>query len=164
MGPRLYTIDRLTLLLLVVALALFGLQRLGQSTLPPLTQQTPDAVQEIRILKRGKLQLGLLRDNAGWMLTHPSIARARAARVERLLALLRAPSLRSWPVSPGLLIRSGLERPARSIRFDHLSIDFGGPSAPPGQRYVRVAGRIHLVDELWFSLTGLPASYYSEEH
>jgi hypothetical protein len=157
---RLYAIDRLILVLATVCAAVFGLHWLGGTDTTPLTARDAAAVKEIRVLHRGELQLDLLRDADGWTITHPEIARARSARVGQLLALLRTASLGSWPVSKDLLAQSGLNDPARTLQFDDLKIEFGGPSTPPGQRYVRVGDRIHLIDELWFYIGGLPASHY----
>lgn len=160
---RLYAIDRLILALALACGAVFGLQWLSTSSPTPLTAIDPAAVKEIKRSSHGELQLDLLRDADGWVIAHPEIARARAARVGQLLALLRTASHGDWPASAELLAQSGLNHPARSLEFDKLKIEFGGPSTPPGQRYVRIGDRIHLVDELWFFIGGLPASHYLEK-
>lgn len=160
---RLYAIDRMILLLALACALVFGLAWLTRATPVPLTRLNPDDVHEIRSMRDGRIQLDLLRDADGWMITHPEITRARGARVRQLLALLRTHSYRSWPVSDPLLAQSGLAKPLRTLTFDQLAIDFGGPSVPAGQRYVRIGDRIHLIDELWFSISGLPASHYHKK-
>ncbi|BAN68262.1 hypothetical protein [endosymbiont of unidentified scaly snail isolate Monju] len=96
------------------------------------------------------------------MLTHPEIARARPARVATLLALLHAPVRAEWPLTPTLQAQAGLAQPVRALWFDKLEIRFGGPSTPPGQRYVQVGERVYLVDDFWFDLAGLPATHFRE--
>lgn len=157
--PR-YGIDRLILLLALLFSTLLGLLWLTGPKPLPLAQLSPDRVNEIQVLKEGKLRLSLLRDRSGWMLTHPEIQRASPARVARLLDLLQTPSRGSWPALPETLERTGLTQPRRTLQFDALRIDFGVSSTPPGQRYVRIGDQVHLVDEHWFNLSALPASYY----
>lgn len=159
---RLYGLDRLILLLAIVSGLVFSLPWLTKPKPVPLTNTAASTVHEIRILQRGQLKLGLLRDADGWMVTHPQVGRARTQRVRQLLAILHTPSHRSWPASGDLLSQSGLDSPGRTLQFDQLRIDLGEPSTPPGQRYVRVGDRIHLIDELWFSMSSLPASHYLE--
>ena len=163
MRPRAHALDRLILALALFAAGVWGLQGLLGPRMTPLTDRDPTAVHEIRVLRDGRLQLDLLRDSDGWMLTHPEIARARGKRVGQLLALLRARSHRRWPVSPELLAQTGLDRPARTLFFDRLRIDFGGPGTPPGRRYVRIGERIHLIDGLWFNISGLPATHFRKQ-
>ncbi len=159
---RLRGIDQLTLLLAVLVALLLWLRQLDKPGPRPLTTLPAAQVQEIRVFGQGELRLALLRDAEGWMLTLPEIARARPSRVANLLALLRAPSHGDWPASPGLLKQAGLEQPQRALWFDQLHIRFGGPSTPPGYRYVQVGDRVHLIDDFWFDLAGLPASHFRE--
>lgn len=161
---RLYAIDRLILLLAVLAVLLLGTQWLAQPAPPTLTDSRPESVNEIQVLQQDRLRLALLRDRDGWMLTHPEIQRAAAQRVAGLLGLLQTASLQRWQASSGSDLLAQFDPPVRTVRFDDLSIDFGGPSTPPGRRYVRIGDHIHLVDELWFNLTGLPADYYREQN
>ncbi len=159
---RLYGIDRLILGLALACALLFGLLRLDRTGDPPLSTMAGESVQEIRAYDHGRLRLALLRDSEGWMLTHPEIARARPARVATLLALLRAPVRNVWPVDPELLTQAGLDEPVRELRFDRLRVRFGGPSSPPGRRYVRIEDRVVLIDDFWFDLAGLPARHFRE--
>lgn len=160
---RLYGIDRMIVFLALLLGAMLVLLWLSQPKPLPLTGLSPDKVSEIRSFRKGQLELNLLRDRSGWMLTHPDIQRAHSRRVTQLLGLLQTSSQGSWPVSPQALQETGLAQPERSLRFDALQIDFGTASTPPGQRYVRVGNRIHLIDDLWFKLSGLPASHYRGE-
>lgn len=157
-----YVIDRLLLLLGLLAAFLLGLPLLSGSGATPITQIDPTQVNAIRVFGQGQLRLDLLRDPDGWLLTHPEITRARAARVQQLLALLQAPSLQRWSVSSALLASSGLENPDQRLEFDQQAIFFGGPSVPPGRRYLRAGDHIHLVDEIWFQIASLPASHFQE--
>lgn len=160
---RLYAIDRLTLVLATLAALLLAAHWLARPAPASLTPVAPQSVNEIQVLQGGRLQMSVLRDRDGWMLTHPDIERAAAGRVAGLLGLLQAPSLRRWPASSGIDAFGPSDRPVRTIRFDELAIEFGGPSTPPGRRYVRIGDHIHLVDEIWFKLAGLPADYYREQ-
>jgi hypothetical protein len=162
---RLPGIDRLSIALTLLAALLFSAAYLGRAERPPpLTGLAPTQVRQIEIRQHGELRLRLRHRADGWHITHPGAARARDTRVARLLALLRAPSQRHWPADARMLRRSGLQHPVRSVRFDTLRIDFGGPSTPPGLRYVRVNGQIHLVDDIWFQIAGLPAAHYRDQH
>lgn len=160
---RLYAIDRLVLLLAMISAALLLAHWLTRPAPVTLTDVAPASVNEIQLFQQGKLRMGLLRDRDGWLLTHPEIARAAPQRVDKLLGLLQAASLRSWPASPGSGGPGQFDQSLRSIRFDALEIDFGGPSTPAGERYVRIGNQVHLVDDIWFTLAGLPASYYREQ-
>ncbi len=159
--PR-YAIDRLILMLSLTAALLFGAAWLARAPhKPPLTRVDPATVQRIQVMQDGSPRLALERGRDGrWRITRPLRAPARPRRVARLLALLRAPSERRWPVSPELLRESGLDRPRRSVLFDRTRIDFGAESTPPGLRYVRAGDRIQLIDTLWFNISGLPAAHY----
>lgn len=157
---QLYGLDRLTLFLLLALAALLAARQLAETEAPPLTSLDARQIQEIRILEGKHLQLALLRDAEGWLLTHPEIRRARPERVAQLLALLRAPSRASWAASQDLQRQAGLQQPLRTIDFGKTRIAFGGTSMPSGERYVLADGRIHLIDAFWFDLTGLPARHF----
>lgn len=124
----------------------------------PITQLGAEAIHEIQIFKEQQLQLALLRDKDGWLMTHPEIARAHNDRIARLLGLLQAPS--RWQNAQIKQHAFGVDKPSLRVQFDTHSIVFGRASTPPGQRYITHAGQAHLIDEDWYRLLSLPARFY----
>ena len=156
-------LDRINLLLaLLLALLLWANRQPPGDPAPPLTGLDPAQVSEIRLLRAGRLQLALLRDTQGWMLTHPSVQRARPQRVNTLLALLQAPVRWRLQDNPADLARFGLHQPLLTLSFDGTMVHFGAPSSPSGQRYVSVHDRVVLIDDAYFRIAGLPASHFHE--
>jgi len=150
-------------LLLLLALLLWLNQQPPRDPAPPLTGLDPAQISEIRVAKAGRLQLALLRDTQGWMLTHPSVERARPQRVNTLLGLLQAPVRWQLHDQPAGLASFGLDHPALTLSFDDTTLHFGSASSPPGQRYIRVQDRIMLIDDAYFRIVGLPAEHFREE-
>jgi hypothetical protein len=161
-ATRMKIIDRINLTLGLLLLALLGAQ-LGlqrKDAGPAVWSLSPQAVQEIRVLRDGQLTLDLLRDQDGWMLTHPSVERADARRVATLLGLTRLHALqRLDDVEPQNV---GLQPPRLQLQFDDSELAFGDASVPAGLRYVRVGERIYLVDDLAYRIASLPAQHYRE--
>lgn len=153
-------IDRILLALTLLLLLLLGIDQLGPrpGQAPPLLDLAPDAVNEIAVLRDGQLQLALLRDTEGWMLTHPQVARANPQRVATLLGLTRLRSLgRPGDDRPAPF---GLAPPRLQLRFNDTELAFGDASVPAGQRYLSLNGQIHLVDDIAYRIASLPDSHY----
>jgi hypothetical protein len=156
-------LDRVNLVLALLLAALLWANRQPPiDPAPPLTGLDPAQVSEIRVLRAEHLQLALLRDTQGWMLTHPDVQRARPQRVNTLLGLLQAPVRWRLQGSPADLARFGLDHPVLTLSFDATQVHFGAASSPPGQRYVALQDRVVLIDEAYFRIAGLPAQHFHE--
>jgi len=156
-------LDRINLLLaLLLALLWWANRQPPGGPATPLTGLDPAQVSEIRVLRAGRLQLALLRDTQGWMVTHPSVQRARPQRVDTLLALLQAPVHWRLQDKPADLARFGLDQPVLTLDFDDTRVHFGAASSPPGQRYVAVQEQVLLIDDAYFRIAGLPAQHFHE--
>jgi hypothetical protein len=158
-------LDRINLALAVLLAALLWANRqpAGEPA-PPLTGLDPALVSEVRVQRGEHLQLALLRDTQGWMLTHPEVRRAEPQRVDTLLGVLQAPVGWRLQGSPADLAPFGLDHPVLTLSFDDIQVHFGAASSPPGQRYVAVQGRVVLIDDAYFRVAGLPAQHFQERH
>jgi len=156
-------LDRINLsLALLLAVLLAGeYYAAAPQAAAPLLALDAQQVSEIRVRRGEQLQLALLRDDDGWMLTHPQIERASTRRVNQLLALLQAHSLLQLPAQDAQ--RFGLRPALLELSFDRTQIRFGHASSPAGQRYVEVNGQIHLIDDAYFRIAGLPADFFREK-
>lgn len=157
---RLYPLDRLNLILGIVLIILVASLLKPEAQAPALLALDAQTVNELRISRDGKLQLALLRDDQGWMLTNPDIQRADARRVARLLGLLDAPGVAVPDVAAS---DAGLQPPGWIFEVDSMRLQIGAPSTPPGQRYVEWRGEVFLIDEQWYRLLTLPASFYQAQ-
>jgi hypothetical protein len=155
-------IDRYNLLLALLLMLLLWLNQQPAHEPQPLLDVAAAEVSEIRVLRDGQLQLSLLRDDDGWMLTHPDVARASAQRAASLLGLLQAESHWQTGAQASTLQTYGLQQPRLSVHFDEQVLHFGSASTPPGQRYILVNGQVHLIDEAYFRIAGLPAKHFRE--
>lgn len=154
---KLYPLDKLNLVLTLSLATLLGLIYKPDVAVEPLLAVDAGSVNELRITENGQLRLSLLRDQEGWLLTHPQIQRANPKRVQQLLGLLEAPSLMATQTARDA---AGLEPPALIFSADDRQLSVGGPSTPPGHRYVALDGSVHLVDDNWYRILNLPASFY----
>lgn len=156
-------IDRINLgLALLLLVLLWANRQVDNSPEQPLLQLEAEKVSEIRLVKGRQLQLALLRDDQGWMITHPEVERAQARRVDKLLALLHAPVHWQMPSPVSELAPFGLDQPLLQVAFDDTTVSFGNPSSPPGQRYVEVNGTVYLIDDAYYRISGLPAQHFRE--
>lgn len=154
---RWHRLDTLNLVLAALLGLLLVLLFAPEAEPPSLMGVDPHSVNELRISRDGKVQLALLRDGEGWMLTHPEIQRADNKRVAQLLALLKTPGLRAATVSAK---DAGLQPPRLTFDADSTRLLIGSPSSPAGQRYVSFQSQTYLIDEHWYRLLTLPASFY----
>jgi hypothetical protein len=132
--------------------------------LPGEVQQTPApplvpgadvaAIDEIRVLRPGGVDLRFYRRGSTWSMTQPVAAPAHRARINALLGLLADQSLARLPVAGLDLSQFGLDRPAVSVELGPHRIEFGDPHPMDEQRYVRLGDTVHLVpDSLYVQLT-----------
>lgn len=150
----------LILALAAAALAALAILRPGQEageTHPPLTTIDKGAVKEIRIERPDQPAIRIVRSGNRWQLTAPFPARADRYRVEALLSVASAESLRQLAAKPEALADYGLDRPAATLWLDDHKIAFGARHPIAYQRYVLVDGQVHLIGASHFSqLEGRP--------
>ena len=138
----------LLLAALAAGLAAIAILRPGQEApeeTPPLTAIDKAAVKEIRIERPGRPAIKLERMDGGWRLVQPFAARADGYRVDGLLAVAAAESLRRLPADEDKLARYGLDKPAATLWLDDQALRFGGRHPIAYRRYVLYDGRIHLI-------------------
>ncbi|MEJ2577114.1 MAG: DUF4340 domain-containing protein [Gammaproteobacteria bacterium] len=143
-------------LALVLACLLWWFGRGPPAPWPQLTGLAPAQVHQLELFADERLVWRLLRDPAGWTLTHPEVARASSARVGELLGLLRTPSLDRFP-AVGTLAPYGLDAPRYRLVVEGRELAFGGLEPTTGHRYVRVDDMVHLIgDGFYHHLAAAP--------
>lgn len=124
-----------------------------------LTELSPTQIGSIRVERNDRLVLALARDDRGWQLTHPFAATATDSRVNRLLAITRAPVHHRFPLS-GQAARFGLDKPKAILRLEDQVFRFGDRDPVDEARYVQIGNEVAVVDDLYFNLLTLPASHF----
>lgn len=157
---RWYQLDTLNLMLALLLAGLLILIFKPSVSTPAVMAIDPQQINDLRIEQNGAVKLALLKDDSGWQITHPVIARANRQRVATLLGLLQAPGV---AVKPESLQAAGLQQPRLRLIADQAMLEIGGPSVPAGQRYARFNGHTYLIDEYWYRLLTLPARFYQAQ-
>lgn len=156
-------LDRYNLALaLLLALLLWLNQRPAQEP-PPILDIEASQVRTIRVMQEHRLRLSLAREHAGWRLAYPDMGPASTRRVDGLLSLLQARSYWVSEAPPASLHIYGLQSPALSVHIDQHRLDFGDASQAAGQRYVLLNDKVHLIDENYYRIAGLPASHFRKQ-
>ncbi|MDZ7751900.1 MAG: DUF4340 domain-containing protein [Gammaproteobacteria bacterium] len=156
----------LALLTMVAALALVVWLEPGKEGDPPrapITTVDGTTVERIAIdYPGGRPGLILERHGEGWWLATPYDLPANAFKAGTLLDLLEAPSQGTVAVAGDDLAPFGLAPPRAVVRFDDFPVAFGATEAIDGYRYVRVDGRVHLVQDRYFpQLNTAPTGFVS---
>ncbi len=154
-----WTSVNLILALLVAALLTLHLWPWSGSGLAPLTELGPAEIELIRVERGDRLQLALRRGNSGWRLMHPHEGAAAETRVQQLLAIARAQVQHEYPADEALA-RYGLDSPRAVLQLDQERLLFGNRDPSQNNRYVLVADRVRVIDDLYFSLLSLPTSHF----
>ncbi len=84
-------------------------------------------------------------------------------RVEAILTLLSAPADGGYSVADVNLEATGLNDPAATLNLTGFIVDFGSATDDQQRRYIRIADRVYLINELVFPLlnTG-PAAFKAQ--
>jgi len=163
MNYRLLT--RLALLVLVVGLGLWLWQAQESGPEPQtLSSQSTTDLQQLDILPRAGEALHFQRRGEVWYLQSPY---SLAASPERLQAILKLPYLRSHQSFPDTdldLPALGLEPPRVRLQLGAQVYDFGDSNPLSGQRYVRHAGRVHLLTDTLYHQLNTPAAAMLDAH
>ena len=99
------------------------------------------------------------REGEGWRLVHPRPAAADEHRVAQLLAVARAPVLRSFPAGPDLA-QFGLDPPSVVLQIDDTRLTFGDRDPTQHYRYVLFDDEVRVIDDVYFNLLSLPAQHF----
>jgi len=148
------------LVLVLCALAYF---RPGAGRGPasaPLSALDPESVSRLRITRASGQEILLKHTTEGWQMRKPYRHPADPTRVSQLLAILGTPSYRELKAEAARLDGYGLTRPIARLEANDQVLEIGG-TEPLGQhRYLRLQGRVHLVDDVSvYLLLGQPAFF-----
>lgn len=126
--------------------------RVGPAEYPLSTLKASEA-KSIRIERAGAGPILLEKSEAGWTLAAPFAARADAARVERLLAIVEATATHKLPAVD--LARFELERPDVRMTVNGRAFSFGMVNAVTREQYVLTGDSVYTVAPHY--ATALPA-------
>lgn len=142
---------RLNLLLLVIVLALgagaWMAKRHKDQPKATLTPLAAEGVSKMLIEWPGSPSIALEKQEGEWQLTAPV-----AGRADRFEAV-GATSLASTTVQETLegddinLKELGFEPPDHTVTLNDVKVEFGGSDALQSRRYVRVGGKVMLIDD-----------------
>jgi len=151
----------LALLALVAGLAALAWWLEGRGPAAPerrLSTIVPRAVKVIELRSRALGEVLLERTDRGWRMRRPYPLAASGERVERLLALLNAPSLGGFRAAGNDLAEYGLDPPRATLRVDGERFELGATEPLDGRRYVLHDGEVHLTADVWVRYLELPAA------
>jgi hypothetical protein len=118
----------------------------------PLTALDPAAVRTLGIACVDCKARRFEKIDGRWRMLEPFVQAADDARVERLVAIVRAP-VRFRHAAGELDARKlGLDPPWATLRIDDTTLTFGTTDAIHGDRYVRVGDTIALVPDRFSAL------------
>jgi len=157
------TAVNLALAAVVAALAAFAVL-LPSADRPPATVSTlaPERVEVLRIAQRDADAVVIERSAAQrWRMRQPYAMEAEPAEVERLLALLVAPSLGGFRAAGNDLREYGLQPPLAVVTADGQRFAVGATEPIDARRYLLHDGQVHLVEDLWFRHLGVSAAHFA---
>ncbi len=156
----------LVLLILVAGLGWAMLRDLREAEqTSPLTGMDPARIEGVELTRPGRDIVKLERiTGGGWRMTSPYRIAADSDRVERLLGVVQAGVLRSFPVGGADLQRLGLEPEPVRISLGGQTLRFGGTEPINGLRYVASGDLVLLIKDLYYHLLTAPASDYVALH
>lgn len=114
---------------------------------PPLTALDPAAIHHIVLACAGCPAQEFAREAAGWRMLAPVAGPADPVRVEKLLAIARAPVRTRFARGELDPAKLGLVPPAAVLTLDGTRLAFGTTDAIQQDRYVAVDGEIALVPD-----------------
>lgn len=147
-----------TNLFLIVMVALLGfavyaeLRKEDAIAMDPLTTLALAGVHKINITCTECTPRRFEKVDGHWRMLEPFVQAADDARIERIVAIARAP-VRFRHVAGDLDAKKlGLDPPWASLRLDDTTLNFGTTDAIHGDRYVMVGGTIALVPDRFSAL------------
>jgi hypothetical protein len=146
-------------ILLVIALLLGLLVWWSQpSSVPPLSQLSPETITRIEISQNQDKRLVLTRQGTHWEIENQP---ANSVRVEQFLKLCQTPSLHRFK-APEALQPYGLANPNLVLHLNQERFAFGGTDPLHGWRYVLYHDTVHLIGDGFQHHLTAPASGWME--
>jgi hypothetical protein len=159
------TRQRGILLLVVLALMVLAgwqLQRDARNAIGPLTSMDPTSVSHITLTLPGSPAMHYEKREGQWWRTDGTPARANNARLGDLAGTASAHVLSWRPARDFDPAEIGLAPPRAVLDLDGQTLEFGESSVTGPQHYVRVGKRIALVSERYMPRS--PATQTTELH
>jgi len=149
----------LVLVLLLAGLTWLSLEQQEKEAKTALTSLSPDQVSLIRIESGKGSLIRLERMNSGWMMTQPSKARADDTKINRLLEITLAISIRKFKPQQEMT-QYGLNPPQAVLTLNKTRIEMGSLHPINQRRYMRVGNMIHLINDRFSHLLQASAKSY----
>lgn len=149
----------LVLVLLLAGLTWLSLEQQEKEAKTALTSLSPDQVSLIRIESGKGSLIRLERMNSGWMMTQPSKARADDTKINRLLEITLAISIRKFKPQQEMT-QYGLNPPQAVLTLNKTRIEMGSLHPMNQRRYMRVGNMIHLINDRFSHLLQASAKSY----
>ena len=133
------------LLLALVALGLYAYLRPAPSTAPEINLSSIErnAVNRIRVERRGKPAVDLQKRDGVWHMLAPYRTRADPFQVDRLLDIVQAKAKQK--LAQANLDRYGLDSPSVRVRLNDVAFDFGAINELTNEQYVASGQAVFLV-------------------
>ncbi len=145
---------------LLVLVAVFGPDPTRESAPEPLTKLDPAVVRHIRIDRNTDGALAFQRGAEGWRMSEPYRIAANGDKLQALARIASAPSRRSFPAGQTDLAEFGLAPAPLRLELDDVILEIGGTEPIRRRRYLRLEGRIHLIDDLFLHHLLAPAEVF----
>jgi hypothetical protein len=136
------------LVLLVGALVVLAIYQPGRKKPEPgtpLTNLTPDSVQQIRLQRPGQPEIDLEKTGDDWRMTAPRTARANAFRLAELTRLASFPVKVRFPAVTAELNRYGLDHPLATVFLNGAEIRFGAMHPLNNELYILHDNQVQLI-------------------
>lgn len=128
------------------------LRREDAIAIVPVTQIDPASVRDVRITCSECSPRHFSKVDGHWRMLEPLVGAADDARIERILAIARAPVRFRHAAGELDAKRLGLDPPFATLQLDDAVMTFGTTDAIHGDRYVRVGDTIALVPDRFSAL------------
>lgn len=130
-----------------------------------LTGMDPANIEGVELSRPGRDNVKLERmTGGGWRMSAPYRIAADPERVARVLAVVRAEVVRSFPAGGVDLERLGLEPDPVRISLGGLTLRFGATEPIDGLRYVASGDLVHLIEDRYYHLLMAPPSDFVDSH
>jgi Domain of unknown function (DUF4340) len=130
-----------------------------------LTGMDPAHIEGVELSRPGRDKVKLERiTGGGWRMSAPYRIAADPERVARLLGVVRAEVVRSFPAGGVDLERLGLEPDPVRISLGGLTLRFGATEPIDGLRYVASGDLVHLIEDRYYHLLLAPPSDFVDSH
>jgi hypothetical protein len=157
--PLLINASLLSLALLLGTLAWLSSEKPEEDKNIPLTSLSPDQINLIELENSNGPIIRIEHTATGWEMTKPSKAKVDGTKIEYLLEITRAKSIRRFEATQDLK-EYGLNPPLAVLTLNQTRIEMGTLHPMNQRRYMRVGTTIHLINDRFPHLLQAPADYY----